>query len=50
MLLACQHLTAGRSSVGRIGAMLGYGSEAAFSTAFKRVTGSTPRRHGKAAG
>lgn len=47
MFLACQHLTSGRASVSKIGAMVGYESEAAFSTAFKRVTGCTPRRYGK---
>lgn len=47
MLLTCQHLTAGRAPVGRIAAMVGYENEAAFSTAFKRVTGCTPRCYGK---
>lgn len=47
MLLACQHLTSGRASVGKIAAMIGYENEAAFCTAFKRVTGRTPRQYGK---
>lgn len=47
MLLACQHLTSGRASVGEIAVTIGYENEAAFSTAFKRVTGCTPRQYGK---
>lgn len=47
MLLACQHLRSGHVSVGKIGAMVGYESEAAFSTAFKRVIRCTPRQYGK---
>ncbi|MBE7211855.1 MAG: AraC family transcriptional regulator [Gluconacetobacter diazotrophicus] len=46
MLLAGRHLESGRDPVGAIAAMVGYGSEAAFSTAFKRVIGCAPRRYG----
>lgn len=45
MLLACQHLASGRDPIAKIAAAVGYGSEAAFSTAFKRVIGRSPRRH-----
>ena len=44
MLLAGRGLSRGES-VGTIAHSLGYESESAFRTAFKRVTGRTPRRH-----
>lgn len=47
MLLACQKLGAGHGPVGKIAFALGYKSEAAFSTAFKRVIGCSPRRYGR---
>lgn len=47
MLLACQRLASGRDPVGKIAAALGYQSEAAFSTAFKRVIGCAPRLYGR---
>lgn len=47
MLLACRSLASGRDPVATIAADVGYGSEAAFSTAFKRVTGRSPRRYGR---
>ncbi|TYC52964.1 AraC family transcriptional regulator [Rhodobacterales bacterium] len=47
MLLACQRLKTGREPVGKIAFALGYKSEAAFSTAFKRVIGCSPRRYGQ---
>ncbi|TCM07436.1 AraC family transcriptional regulator [Sphingomonas sp. PP-CC-3G-468] len=45
MLLACRHLASGHDSVSKIATGLGYRSEAAFSTAFKRVMGCAPRRY-----
>ena len=44
MLLAGRSLSRGEP-VGAIARSLGYESESAFSTAFKRVMGSTPRDH-----
>ena len=44
MLLAGRSLELGES-IGTIAHALGYESESAFRTAFKRVTGNTPRRH-----
>lgn len=52
MLLACDRLTAKREPISAIALSLGYDSDAAFSTAFKRVMGQSPRQyaaqHGKA--
>lgn len=48
MLLAGRSLARGES-VGVIARSLGYESESAFSTAFKRVTGNTPRHHARVA-
>ncbi len=45
MLLAGERLTHGSDSLASIAAGLGYESESAFSTAFKRVMGCTPRRY-----
>jgi len=47
MLLAAEQLEVGRDSVSNIAASLGYESESAFSTAFKRVMGCRPRRYGR---
>jgi AraC-like DNA-binding protein len=47
MLLAGRRLSQGES-VGTIAHSLGYESESAFRTAFKRVTGRTPRHHARA--
>jgi AraC-like DNA-binding protein len=47
MLLAGRRLSQGES-VGTIARSLGYESESAFRTAFKRVTGRTPRDHARA--
>lgn len=47
MLLAADRLTVGGESVADIALSLGYESEAAFSTAFKRVMGRPPRRYGR---
>ncbi|MES2644115.1 MAG: AraC family transcriptional regulator [Myxococcota bacterium] len=46
MLLAGRSLSRGES-VGTIAHSLGYESESAFRTAFKRVTGQTPRQHAR---
>jgi AraC-like DNA-binding protein len=48
MLLAVRSLSRGES-VGTIARSLGYESESAFRTAFKRVTGRTPRHHAQLA-
>lgn len=44
MLLAKGQLRLGKTSVATIAAESGYQSEAAFSTAFKRIVGMTPRQ------
>lgn len=49
MLLAADRLHRGGEPVGEIALSLGYGSESAFSTAFKRVMGCAPRQYGRAA-
>ena len=49
MYLALDALREGRATVAEVGIRLGYGSDAAFSRAFKRFTGMSPgavRRHG----
>ncbi len=48
MLLAGRSLSRGEP-IGAIARSLGYDSESAFSTAFKRVMGSPPRRHARLA-
>lgn len=48
MLLAGRSLSRGEP-IGSIAHSLGYESESAFSTAFKRVMGSTPRHHARLA-
>ena len=48
MLLAGRSLARGEP-IGAIARSLGYESESAFSTAFKRVMGSTPRHHARLA-
>jgi AraC-like DNA-binding protein len=40
--LAAERLRVGHESIASIGAAVGYASEAAFSRAFKRNTGTTP--------
>jgi len=47
MLLAGERLQAGSEPVSVIALSLGYESESAFSTAFKRVMGCSPRQHGR---
>ncbi|EBA13454.1 AraC family transcriptional regulator [Roseobacter sp. CCS2] len=44
MLLAADRLRRSRTSVARIAAEVGYGSESSFGAAFQRVMGSSPRR------
>ena len=48
MLLAGTRLTGGAESVSAIAHSLGYESEAAFSTAFRRTMGCSPRQHARA--
>lgn len=47
MLLAGDRLANSRDSIAVIGLSLGYESESAFSTAFKRVMGCSPRQYGR---
>lgn len=47
MLLAADRLTNAGDSVSAVALALGYESESAFSTAFKRVMGSAPSRHAR---
>ncbi|MCX5478093.1 AraC family transcriptional regulator [Kaistia geumhonensis] len=47
MALAADRLAEGREGVGVIALSLGYESESAFSTAFRRVMGAAPRRYGR---
>ena len=46
MLLAGERLTNSSASIAVVAHTLGYESESAFSTAFKRVMGSSPRQYG----
>ena len=47
MLLAADRLTNGGETVSALAPALGYESESAFSTAFKRVMGAPPRHYGR---
>jgi AraC-like DNA-binding protein len=47
MLLAADRLENSSDSISVIALSLGYESESAFSTAFKRVTGRSPRRYSR---
>lgn len=47
MLLAQRALRDGNDPVGALASALGYASESAFSTAFKRETGEPPLRYRK---
>jgi AraC-like DNA-binding protein len=49
MLLAADRLATAAEPVSAIALSLGYDSESAFSTAFKRVMGASPRRHARGA-
>lgn len=48
MMLARDRLMAGQETLGTIARALGYDSENAFNTAFRRLTGSSPRRYARA--
>ena len=45
--LAIEHLQKNEMSLGEIGFALGYASQSAFQTAFKRWTGIPPSQYGK---
>jgi AraC-like DNA-binding protein len=45
MLLAADRLTHSSDAISTIASSLGYESESAFSTAFKRIMGYPPRRY-----
>lgn len=45
MMLACDRLEKMKEPIARIAPALGYESEAAFSTAFKRIIGCSPRQY-----
>ncbi|MBR0642693.1 AraC family transcriptional regulator [Plastoroseomonas hellenica] len=47
MLLACDRLENSSDSVSAVAVSLGYESESAFSTAFKRLMGCSPRQYGR---
>ncbi|MEO5804996.1 AraC family transcriptional regulator [Devosia sp.] len=49
MLLAAERLETSADSVSAIALSLGYESDSAFSTAFKRVIGCSPRQYGRSA-
>ncbi|AOW12258.1 AraC family transcriptional regulator [Hydrogenophaga crassostreae] len=49
MLLAGDKLATSSESISTVALALGYGSESAFSTAFKRVMGSSPRQYSRKA-
>jgi AraC-like DNA-binding protein len=49
MVLACDRLEQSTDPVSVVAASLGYESESAFSTAFKRIVGCSPRQHAQAA-
>lgn len=50
MLLACERLTRGREPISAIAMSLGYQSDSAFSTAFKRVIGCSPGKYAQSPG
>lgn len=47
MLLACDRLENSSDPISAVAVSLGYESESAFSTAFKRVMGCSPRQYGR---
>ncbi|WP_443025415.1 helix-turn-helix domain-containing protein [Sphingomonas sp. RB3P16] len=47
MMLATDRLASGREPLGSIANALGYGSENAFNTAFRREMGFSPRRYAR---
>ncbi|WP_443667681.1 AraC family transcriptional regulator [Jidongwangia harbinensis] len=49
MMLAGERLRSGDDTIARIATSLGYASEPAFNTAFKRVVGVPPRRYARSA-
>lgn len=49
MILAADRLASGRETISTLAPALGYESESAFSTAFKRVMGCAPRQYGRPA-
>lgn len=49
MMLAGERLIHGRETIARVALSLGYASEHAFSTAFKRTMGCSPRRYAREA-
>jgi AraC-like DNA-binding protein len=49
MMLAGERLTQGRDTIARIAQSLGYESEHAFNTAFRRIMGSSPRKYARTA-
>lgn len=49
MILAGERLIHGRETIARVALSLGYASEHAFSTAFKRTMGCSPRRYAREA-
>jgi len=48
MMLAAERLAGGRDPLAHTARSLGYESENAFNTAFKRVMGCSPRRYARA--
>ncbi|GLY03025.1 AraC family transcriptional regulator [Actinoplanes sp. NBRC 101535] len=50
MMLAADRLRSGDDTIARIAGSLGYESEHAFNTAFKRIMGTPPRRYAAALG
>jgi AraC-like DNA-binding protein len=47
MLVAGDRLADGAESISALAFSLGYDSESAFSTAFKRIMGCSPRQYGR---
>jgi AraC-like DNA-binding protein len=50
MLLAAEKLLSSSDSVSTVALSIGYESESAFSTAFKRILGCSPRQYASKAG